>query len=379
MPPVEKHESVPLKIAIIHYWLVNWRGGERVLEALLELYPEADVFTHVVDPRILAEHLGELNVSTTFIDRMPFSRKLYKMYLPLMPVALEQLDLRKYDLVISSESGPAKGVIVPPRTCHVCYCHTPSRYVWDMYHDYMASASWLVRCAMRPLMHYIRLWDILAAQRVDYFIANSNFVAKRIAKFYRRDSTVIYPPVAVEEFQPGGAVEDYYLTLGQLVPYKKVDIAVKAFNSLGKRLVVIGEGEQMAWLKKIAGSNVELLGRQPLDSIKKYYGRCRALIFPGIEDFGIVPLEAMASGRPVIAYRAGGALETVVDGITGRFFSEQTPECLARAVVEFEAEAKRYDPSVIRTHALKFGKDVFKKRMSEFMSGVMRQEAGGYK
>lgn len=344
-----------MKIALVHYWIVNWRGGEKVLEALVKLFPDADIYTHIYDPALLAESpLSGKKILTTFIHRLPFARNLYQKYLPLMPIALEQLDLSGYDLVISSESGPAKGVIVPPGTAHVCYCHTPMRYVWDMYHDYLATAGWFTRVMMRPLIHYLRLWDRLSADRVDHFVANSHFVARRIQKFYRRDATVIHPPIELDDFSVSSTNENFYLMVGALVRYKKADLAVRAFNRSGLPLVVIGDGELFDELKATANPNITILGRQSRMVILDHYRRCKALLFPGIEDFGIVPLEAMATGKPVIAYAKGGALETVVDRVTGLHFHEQTEDALLASVAAFERGDVVFDPASIRAHAARF-------------------------
>lgn len=349
-----------VKVAIVHYWLVNWRGGERVLAALLDLIPEADLFVHVSRPELVQKHLAGRRVRESFIAKLPRARRWYQAYLPLMPLALEQLDLRAYDLVISCESGPAKGVIVSPHAVHICYCHSPMRYLWDMYHDYTGSLSWAKRVLAAPLMHYLRLWDQVSAQRVDRYVANSRFVARRIKKYYGRDASIVYPPVDTEAFELSTCRGDYYLFVGQLVSYKRADIAVAAFSRLGYPLVVIGEGRELKRLRKMAAGNVKMLGWQPTDVIRKHYANCRALVFPGIEDFGIVPLEAMASGKPVIAFREGGALETVVEGETGVFFDQQSPESLAAAVERFETQAGNFVPEKIRVHAEKFGADVFR-------------------
>ena len=361
-----------MRVAIIHYWLVNLRGGERVLEAICELYPDADIFTHVYVPERMSDVIRRHRVQTTMISKLPWARRLYQSYLPLMPFALEQLDLQAYDLVISSESGPAKGVLTRPDALHICYCHTPMRYVWNMYHEYRRGLSRPKRWAMAALLYKLRQWDVTAAARVDHFIANSQNVALRIRKYYRRDSMVIHPPVDLDCF--GGLVstqsEDFYLCIGQLVAYKRVDLAIKAFNQLGKRLVVIGEGKERDRLERLAGPTITFLDRIDDKSLCDYYARCQAVIFSAEEDFGIVPLEAMASGKPVIAYGKGGALETVVPSLTGLLFPEQTPESLAAAVLEFERVRPQFDGEQIAAHAAGFSKEHFKQQFRNFVASV---------
>jgi glycosyltransferase involved in cell wall biosynthesis len=322
-----------MRVAIVHFWLVSMRGGEKVLEALCQLFPEADIFTHVYDPGLESETIRGHKIVTTFINSLPRARRYYKHYLPLMPLALEQIDLRGYDLVISSESGPAKGIIPPAGAVHICYCHSPMRYVWNMFHDYREHAGWFRRLMMPPLCHYLRIWDATASMRVDRFIANSATVAARIEKYYRRDAEVIHPPVNVELFEsvPPGQVEDYYLMAGELVAYKRPELAVEAFNALGRRLIVIGGGEMLAEIRKLAGPTVTIMGQQPFSVLRHHYARCRALVFPGEEDFGMIPVEVMASGRPVIAYGRGGVTESVTAGVSGLFFEEQTAAAIERA------------------------------------------------
>jgi glycosyltransferase involved in cell wall biosynthesis len=351
----------------VHYWFVSQRGGEKVVEELCKIFHDADIYTLVLDRNSLSNIFLGHKIFTSFINAFPFAQSWYKNYLPIMPLALEQFDLRGYDLVISSESGPAKGVLTSPETLHLCYCHTPMRYVWDMYHDYMSNSGRVKRYLMAPILHYLRMWDKLSADRVDHFVANSANVARRIAKHYRRDADVVHPPVAVEDFFISEQHDKFYLLVGQLVGYKRVDLAVKAFTRLGKRLVVIGEGEEMRFLRGIAGQNIEFLGRQPFEVLQDHYSRCQALIFPGEEDFGIVPLEAMASGRAVIAYGCGGALETVVDGVTGIFFHEQTEDALVAAVERFEGMKSRFQPAEIRAHACRFGSKRFRSEISQII------------
>lgn len=361
-----------MKIAIVHYWFVAQRGGEKVVQELCDLFPEADIFTLVLDRDSLPPALAGRKITTSFVNALPFAKRWYKNYLPLMPLALEQFDLRDYDLVLSSESGPAKGVLTSPRTLHICYCHTPMRYVWDMYHEYMAMSGPVKRVLMAPLLHYLRLWDRLSADRVDCFVANSTNVAMRIEKHYRRAAEVVYPPVDTDAFFIADEIGDFYLMAGQLVGYKRADLVVKAFTRMGKRLVVIGDGEQMTMLRKIAGPSVEFLGWQPFAVLRDHYARCRALLFPGEEDFGIVPLEAMASGRPVIAFGRGGALETVVEGRTGLFFQEQTEEAILDAVARFEGMESLFFPEDIRSHALKYGRERFRSEMTGLIGSQLK-------
>jgi len=360
-----------MRVALIHYWLVTWRGGEKVLKAISDLYPEADIFSHVCVPGLVRRELPGKTVKTTFIGRLPLARRYYQKYLPLMPLALEQLDLSKYDLVISNESGPAKGVIVGPRTLHLCYCLSPMRYLWDMYPDYYAGAGRLTRALMPPLLHRLRIWDQVSAQRIDKYVAISNFVASRIAKYYRRDSTVIFPPVAVHDFEVSEHHEDFYLSVGQLVAYKRADLLVDAFNQLGRRLIIIGEGELLAKLKKIAKPNISFLGSQPLSVIRDHYSRCKALVFPGVEDFGIVPVEAMASGKPVLALAAGGALDTVVDGESGILYPDQSAQGVIGAIRRFEGLQGQFNPKMIRAQAERFTLDRFNREFRSAVDGLM--------
>jgi glycosyltransferase involved in cell wall biosynthesis len=372
-----KWAGTGLKVAIVHYWLVGMRGGEKVIEALCELFPDADIFTHVVAPEAISSALQGHTIKTSFIAGLPFAKRRYKAYLPLMPLALENMDFRGYDLIISSESGPAKGIIPPPGAAHICYCHSPMRYLWNMYHDYRSGGGRLTRMATAVVAHYMRVWDQSSAARVDSFVANSVNVAARIHKYYRRDSRVIYPPVDVDAFEPRleGEDEGYYLLVGELVRYKRPDLAVQTFNKLGKRLVVIGGGDLLNELRATANPNIEIHGHQPFDVLRTYYAGARALIFPGEEDFGIVPVEAMASGRPVIAYARGGALETVEDGVTGVLFYQQKVDALAAAVEGLEGMT--FDRDEIVAHARGFSKDRFKNEMLEVIEDALGLAASG--
>jgi len=367
------------KVAIIHYWWLSNRGGEAVVKSLIELYPNADLFVHVCDEPLVRATLGpgfKGRIINSFIARLPAAKRLYQKYMPLMPLALEQWDLTSYDLVISSESGPAKGVITRPDALHICYCHTPMRYLWDMYPEYLVRAGKLIRFLFPLLAHWLRVWDRLSADRVDVFVANSRFIASRINKFYRRDSSVIFPPVSTDSFSHDRPRGDFYLCLGQLVSYKRADIAVKAFNKLNLPLVVIGEGELYADLKSYSLDNIKLLGRQPFSVVKDHLERCKGLIFPGVEDFGIVPVEAMAAGAPVVAYCRGGVLDTVVHGETGLLFEEQSVEALVEAIQLIESGSVSFDPVVLKKHAEKFSTNRFKQQMLELINsnveGIVR-------
>ncbi len=362
-----------MRTAIVHYWFVGMRGGEKVVEALCRLYPDADIFTHVWSPAAVSPTIRAHRVRTSFIASLPGAARHYKSYLPLMPMALEQLDLRGYDLVISSESGPAKGIIPPAGALHICYCHSPMRYIWNMFHDYRERTSGLKRLLMPPLSHYIRNWDAVSSYRVHDFVANSRTVERRLRAYYGRSSTVINPPVDTAAFAAvtPGELGDYHLMVGELVRYKRPELAVAAFNRTGKRLVVIGGGEMLGELRALAGPTVEILGPQPFDVLQHHYARCRALIFPGEEDFGIVPVEAMASGRPVVAYDRGGATETVIDGITGTFFHEQSVDALLDAVDR--CGRMPFEPGVAVAHAATFGADRFAASMSGFIDAALER------
>jgi glycosyltransferase involved in cell wall biosynthesis len=367
-----------MKVAIIHYWLVGMRGGEKVIEALCEMYPQADIFTHVYLPEMVSDRIRQHRIIPTFINSLPRASKMYKTYLPLMPLALEQLDLRGYDLIISSESGPSKGIIAPSEALHVCYCHTPMRYIWNMYHDYRNSAGRVARLMMPPLTHYLRMWDVTSAARVDSFVANSATVAKRIHRYYGAPSVVIHPPVDTGAFSIAAPSEldEYYLMAGELVSYKRPDLAVRAFNEMKLKLVVIGGGEMLDEIRRLAGPTVTVLGSQPFDVLKQHYARCRALIFPGEEDFGMVPVEAMASGRPVVAFGRGGATETVATGVSGVFFAEQSVEAITSAVRSLADIA--IDPEKIAARANQFGREQFFQKMRAHIDGLLAAKSGAH-
>lgn len=354
------------------------RGGEKVVETLCELFPDADIYTHAYRPSRVSDTIRRHAVRTTFISRLPFPTRLYQAYLPLMPLALEQLDLRAYDLVISSEAGPAKGVLIRPDARHICYCHSPMRYLWDMYPEYLAEASVLMRPAIRLLAYYLRRWDVASADRVDHFVANSHNVARRIWRCYRREADVVHPPIDIDRYGPANRRQgDAYLCVGQLVGYKRVDIAIEAFNRMGKQLVIIGDGAMKAELVRRAGPTIRFVGRVDDAALADAYSFARALIFPGEEDFGIVPLEAMACGCPVLAYGRGGALETVLPNRTGFFFDQQTPESLMLAVARFEAAEASLDPLEMAAHARAFSKERFKQGIREVVREVLTTADSG--
>ena len=362
-----------MKVAIVHFVLLYMSGAEKVLEALSEMYPDADIFTHVYDPENISDVIKKHNIQTTFVQKLPFSKKLYKYYLPLMPIALEELDLSGYDLVISCESGPTKGIIPDPDTLHICYCHSPMRYVWDRSHDYFKNQNGITRYFVKRMIHKLKIWDHSTSSRVDQFIANSTFVSRRIMKYYRRDSIVLPPPVNTKLFKPAKIIGDYYLWLGRFVPYKRPDIAVDAFNKSGKKLIMAGGiGEETKLIKEKAKGNITIMGYQSFEAIQKLLSECKALIFPGIEDAGIIPVEAMASGRPVIAFNKGGVQSTIIDGKTGILFNEQTPEALISAVEHYEKIENSFDPEMLVIHAKQYDKINFIDKLGKIINEELK-------
>lgn len=368
-----------MRVALIHYWLVGMRGGEKVLEQLCRLYPEADIFTHVIDRERIGDTILRHRIATTSVARLPFATRHYTKYLGFMPRALEELDLAPYDLVISSESGPAKGVVVRPTAAHICYCHSPMRYLWDHYHSYKRELGPVGRFVFGRVAHSMRQWDVSTAARVDRFVANSSFVAQRIARYYRRDADIVHPPVDMGRFAPhAGGPDDYYLFVSELVGYKRADLAIEAFRNTPRRLIVVGDGAERKALEKRATPNIELRGRVSVDALADLYARCRALIFPGEEDFGIVPVEAMASGRPVIAYRSGGATDSVVEDVTGLFFDHQSVASLTDALERFEAREARFEPDTIVGHAHRFSEQAFRDRFQAVVADELARRGHAY-
>jgi glycosyltransferase involved in cell wall biosynthesis len=340
-----------MKVAITTDWLNSFGGAERVLVALHRMFPDAPIYTSVYDPSGLPDFMQGWDVRPSFLQKIPFAKRRHQWLLPLMPMAFEQFDLSEYDLVVTTNSACAKGVITRPGTINLCYCYTPCRYLWDLYHEYTRGHP--LRMLIAPIAHWMRLWDRLAADRVDHFVGISQEVAGRIDRHYRRDAEVIYPPVDVERVRPNGLPpEDFYLVVSRLVGYKRIDLAVEACNRLGRRLVVVGDGPERRRLEGLAGPTVEFRGSLDDAEVADLYARCRALIFPGLEDFGIAPVEAQAAGRPVVAYGRGGALETVVGGVTGVFFDEQTVEATTTAVRKLEGVS--FDSRRCRENALRF-------------------------
>jgi glycosyltransferase involved in cell wall biosynthesis len=364
-----------MKTAIIHYWLVNMRGGEKVIEALLEMFPQADIYTHVYKPNAVSDIIKNRRVFTSRINRLPFAKKLYRLYMPLMPDALLDFNLQDYDLVISSESGPAKGIVPAPNAYHICYCHSPMRYLWDMYHEYFRGTNPFVRLFMKRLIPGLRLKDAVSANLVDRFIANSGYVAKRIRRCYNREAIVVPPPVNIEKFiRVERRPADYYLFFGQLTGYKRADIAIEACIQSGRKLIVAGAGADKKTRKKYKKTGlVTFLGRVSDEEICGLYASAKALLFPGIEDFGIIPVEAACAGCPVIAYRDGGALETVKENVTGLFFDEQTPESLIEAMERFESGGVTFaDRQLFKDHVQQFSKTAFIGRMQKIIEEKKR-------
>ncbi|CAN5905284.1 N/A [soil metagenome] len=376
-----------MKVAIVHEWLYTYAGAERVLEQMLRVFPQADLYS-LIDflPEGRRDFILDKPVTTSFIQHLPFAKSKHRQYLPLMPLAVEQFDVSAYDLIISNAYAVTKGVITGPDQLHISYIHSPMRYAWDLQHQYLNESglqrgvkSWLARA----LLHYLRTWDVRTANGVDHFIANSHYIARRIWKVYRRPAEVIYPPVATDEFTLNTAKQDFYLAASRMVTYKRLDLIVETFSQMpDKRLIVIGEGPDFAKIQAKAGANVQILGYQPFAVLKDYMQRARAFVFASEEDFGIVSVEAQACGTPVIAYGKGGALETVrgleQEQPTGVFFSSQTPAALKQAVATFEHNAARFDPAAVRRHAQTFNEERFRREFEAYVTGAWQQFQTGF-
>jgi len=360
------------KIALVHDWLVTIGGAEKVLEAIYELYP-SPIYTLLKDESALrGTSFRNAKIYSSFIERLPKAKKKYRNYFPLFPLAIEQFDLSEYDIIISSSHAVAKGVLTKQGQLHICYIHTPIRYAWDFYHYYLEQANLkkgFKAMLAKLFLHYIRIWDIISTNRVNYFVANSKYIAGRVRHVYGRNADVIYPPVDVNKFEFNEKKEDFYLTVSRLVPYKRVDLIVEAFSIMkNRRLVVIGDGPQMRLIKAKAAKNknIEVLGYQSFEKVKNYIKEAKAFIFAAEEDFGIVPVEAQACGTPVIAYGKGGVLETVISDVTGVFFHQQTPSAIVEAVKRFEQ--MEFDYWKIRKNAERFSKERFKKEFLDFIN-----------
>ena len=362
-----------MKVALVHDYLVDAGGAERIVEIFHELYPEAPVYTSIYNLETTFTCFREMDVRTSFLQYLTTSERHYKWLLPLYPLAFEKFDFSDYDVVLSSSSAWAKGVITPPDVCHISYCTSPMRFAWS-FNEYVRRENFpeFLKRILPLVIAPLKKWDVVSSQRVDYFIAISKPTANKIEKIYGRKATVIYPPVRCSDFALNdGSVNNWFLIVSRLVPYKRIDVAIKAFNRLGLPLLVVGEGRDKKSLETIAGPNIHFVGRAFGKELKAYYSSCRAFILPGEEDFGMTSLEAQASGRPVIAYAAGGALESVIKGKTGIFFYEQTPEALIAAIKTFER--LEFDPVRIRKHAEKFDVEVFKRKIKNFLEEKLKE------
>ena len=372
-PAVTTADPAPgARVALVHDWLTGMRGGERCLEVLCELFPVAPLFTLLHVPGSVSSVIEDRPIVTSFVQHLPGATAGYRHYLPLFPLAIRRFDLSSYDLVVSMSHCVAKGARAAAGALHLCYCFSPMRYVWDLYDDYLGRGGLAMRLAMPPVATALRRWDRRTAG-VSHFVAISNHISDRIRRAYERPSEVIYPPVDVQRYEIADGHDDYYLVVGALVPYKRVDLAVAAATRLGRRLVVVGTGPEEARLRAIAGPTVSFLGWRSDAEVAELYARCRALVFTAVEDFGIVPLEAAAAGRPTIALAAGGALETMV-GLgapaatpTAVFFPEQSVDALERAILTFEGAAEQFDPKDLRARAEAFDRPLFKQRLAEYI------------
>jgi glycosyltransferase involved in cell wall biosynthesis len=362
-----------VRVAIAHHWFVTQGGGERVAEVLGGLFPQADIFTLVSDSEYLPQGLAGRRLTNSFLQKIPGARRVHRHMLPLYPLAAEHLDLTDYDLVLSSDSGPIKGVRTRHDAVHVCYCHSPMRYLWDGYTDYLDSMPLIAKLPFALSARYVRRWDYTAAQRVTHFIANSRYVAERIQRAYGRSSEVIHPPIDTHRGFIAASTEDYYLAAGRLVPYKKTEILIEACNRLRRKLRVAGVGPDLERLRRMAGPTIEFVGKLSTPDLWNAYAHCRALLFAADEDFGMIPLEAQACGRPVVAYGKGGSLETVRSedlDATGVFFERQTPESVTEAILRFESKENSFDPKTIQAHAHCFDVEVFVEQIRRFLNHV---------
>lgn len=358
-----------MKVAIVHYWLVTMRGGEKVLEELCKMYPQADIYTNVYNPDKISDEIKKHKIYTTRVNRFPMAKRFYQKYMPFMPNALMDLDLTSYDLIISSESGPAKGVCPSPNAYHVCYCHTPMRYLWDMYHEYFRKSNPIVKFFMKKMIPGLRQWDVMSSNLVDHFVANSHYVAARIQRYYNRKATVVYPPCDIENYlENPRSPEDFYLFFGQLVGYKRADLAIEACIKSGRKLVVIGDGKSKDAKQFEKTGLVKFTGRVSDKEVAEYLSKAKALLFPGIEDFGIIPVEANAAGCPVLAYKDGGAMDSIQENVTGLFFEEQTADSLIKCMDNFEKIENQFaDRKVFEKHVKQFSLEEFQNKMKKVL------------
>ncbi len=370
-----------MKIALLHDYLIRFGGAERVFLGLVKIFPKAEIYTLLYDEKKMGQYFPGKKIRTSFLQKFPkFWRKRQKYLLPFIPTAVETINLRDFDLVISSSNSFIKGIITRPQTIHICYCHSPMNFSWDKYYRYVKEQrkGFFTSAAIKIIMHYIRMWDRAASNRVDYFIANSKTTARRIKKHYGQKSEVIYPPAFLAKIDWQFARDDgFFLIISQLTPYKRIDLAIDAFNKLGLPLTIIGEGPDYKRLAKMAHSNVQLLGWQPEETAIEYLKNCRAFIFPGEDDFGIAPVEAMSFGKPVLAFRKGGAVETIIEGITGEFFDEPITEVLADGVRRLLINLDQYSSMVIRKRAEQFSQERFETAIKEFIVRAVEESRRG--
>lgn len=374
-----QHSLENKKIALIHDYLLCFGGAERVLKSFHEMFPEAPIYVICYDKKIADKYFPNVKIVSSFIQKIPYFRKRPKYLLPFLPLAIESFDLSVYDLVISSNSAFAKGIVTKPKTTHICYCHAPMRFVWDYYHEYKKSRSAFAELAgifTKTILHYLRIWDRHCEARVDHFIANSNFTKERIKKFYRRDAEVIYPPCVSAEntrilAEQRGNNNDYFLVVSQLRRYKRIDVAIEAFNKLELPLIIIGDGDDRRRLQKMAKPNIKFFGWLEDKDVIGYYSGCKAFIFPGEEDFGITAVEAMSFGKPVLAFRRGGVMESVIEGVTGEFFDDLESAVLADGVRRISENYKNYNSDIIKQRALEFGKEKFRDRILQYFGKII--------
>ncbi|HSW87226.1 MAG TPA: glycosyltransferase [Rhabdochlamydiaceae bacterium] len=363
-----------MRTAVVHDWLITMGGAEKTLQSILELYP-SPIYTLIADrKRLTGTVFSDKEIHSSFVQKFPFASKLYRNYLPFFPLAIEQFDLSDFDVILSSSHTTAKGVIIRPDQLHICYCHTPIRCAWDLYHQSIEGLDVTRRTIAKSIFHYIRNWDIASLSRVDHFIANSRYVAQRIKRHYNREATVIHPPVAVDLIPFREDKETFYLTLSRLVPYKKIDLIVEAFGRMPeKKLIVIGDGPEMSKIKSKAKKNVEILGYQPDSVVRDYLSKAQAFVFAALEDFGIAAVEAQAAGTPVIAFGKGGVLETVVENVTGTFFPDQTSASMMEAIKDFEKRRDQFDPHTIKRHSQQFSESRFAFEFKRFVEQKIQE------